>query len=161
MSKIVKELEIPIFVLKMIEYLGIPMSSLPLQPKKCLIFWDFPMKNVVEICGIPMSSLGGVHLISGIAHLAPNREEDSFQAHCPGFQSFHFSSPGYYFHIFNLVSTKLNIVSVQIWPLHLRSLVPKNKQAIVPFLWLGLIFGNGLPSSVRTVDHMDRFKKQT
>ena len=44
------------------------MSSLPFQPKKCLIFWDFPMKNVVKIFGIPMSSLGGVHLISGIAH---------------------------------------------------------------------------------------------
>ena len=26
------------------------------------------MKNVVKIFGIPMSSLGGVHLISGIAH---------------------------------------------------------------------------------------------
>ena len=46
-------------------------------------------------------------------------------------------------HIFNLVSTKLNTVSVLIWPLHLRSLVPKNKWAIVPFLWLGLIFGFG------------------
>ena len=46
-------------------------------------------------------------------------------------------------HIFNLVSTKLNTVSVLIWPLHLRSLVPKNKRAIVPFLWLGLIFGMG------------------
>ena len=45
------------------------MSPLLLQPKKCLIFWDFPMKNVVKIFGIPMSSLGGVHLISGIAHL--------------------------------------------------------------------------------------------
>ena len=45
------------------------------------------------------------------------------------------------FHIFSLVSTKLNTVSVRIWPLHLRSLVPKNKRAIVPFLWLGLIFG--------------------
>ena len=44
------------------------MSSLLLQPKKCLLFWDFPMKNVVKIFGIPMSSLGGVHLISGIAH---------------------------------------------------------------------------------------------
>ena len=43
------------------------MSSLPLQPKKCLIGGDFPMKNVVKIFGIPMSSLGGVHLISGIA----------------------------------------------------------------------------------------------
>ena len=46
-------------------------------------------------------------------------------------------------HIFNLVSTKLNTVSIRIWPLHLRSLVPKNKRAIVPFLWLGLIFGIG------------------
>ena len=46
-------------------------------------------------------------------------------------------------HIFNLVSTKLNTVSVRIWPLHLRSLVPKNKRAIVPFLWLGLFFGMG------------------
>ena len=45
--------------------------------------------------------------------------------------------------IFNLVSTKLNTVSVLIWPLHLRSPVPKNKRAIVPFLWLGLIFGMG------------------
>ena len=44
------------------------MSSLPLQPKKCLILGDFPMKNVVKIFGIPLSSLGGVHLISGIAH---------------------------------------------------------------------------------------------
>ena len=42
------------------------MSSLPLQPKKCLIFLDFPMKNVVKIFGIPKSSLEGVHLISGI-----------------------------------------------------------------------------------------------
>ena len=45
------------------------MSSLPLQPKKCLILGDFPMKNAVKIFGIPMSSLGGVHLISGIAQL--------------------------------------------------------------------------------------------
>ena len=44
------------------------MSSLPLQPKKCLILGDFPMKNVVKIFGIHMSSLGGVHLISGIVH---------------------------------------------------------------------------------------------
>ena len=64
-------------------------------------------------------------------------------------------------HIFNLVSTKLNTVSVRIWPLHLRSLVPKNKRAIVPFLWLhGPHLWNGLPSSVRTVDHMDRFKNK-
>ena len=46
-------------------------------------------------------------------------------------------------HIFNLVSTKLNTVSVRILPLHLRSLVPKNRWAIMPFLWLGLIFGMG------------------
>ena len=45
----------------------IPMSSLPLQPKKCLLFLDFPMKNDSKIFGTPMSSLGGVHLISGIA----------------------------------------------------------------------------------------------
>ena len=46
------------------------MSSLSLQPKKCLIIWEFPMKNVVKIFGgFPLSSLGGVHLISGIAHL--------------------------------------------------------------------------------------------
>ena len=68
-SKIVKNWEFPFFFfffeLKMIEYFGNSMSSLPLQPKKCLIFWDFPMKKVVKIFGIPMSSLGGVHLISG------------------------------------------------------------------------------------------------
>ena len=29
------------------------------------------MKNVVKIFGIPMSSLEGVHLISGIAHYLP------------------------------------------------------------------------------------------
>ena len=75
--------------------------------------------------------------------LAPNREEDSFQAHYQAFKAFHFSSPGYLSSYFNLVSTKLNTVSVRIWPLHLRSLVLKNKRAIVPFLWLGLIFGMG------------------
>ena len=67
MSKIVKNWEFPFFVLKMIEYFGNSMSSLPLQPKECLILGDFPMKNVVKISGIPMSSSGGVHLISGIA----------------------------------------------------------------------------------------------
>ena len=30
-------------------------------------YFYFPMKNVVELFGIPMSSLGGVQLISGIA----------------------------------------------------------------------------------------------
>ena len=48
-----------------------------------------------------------------------------------------------FLHIFNLVFTKLNIFSARIWPSHLRSLVPKNMQAIVPFLWLGLICGMG------------------
>ena len=33
-----------------------------------LILGDLPMKNVVKIFGILMSSLGSVHLISGIAH---------------------------------------------------------------------------------------------
>ena len=33
MSKIVKKMGIPIFVLKMLNILGIPMSSSPLQPK--------------------------------------------------------------------------------------------------------------------------------
>ena len=42
------------------------MFSSPLQPKKCLILGDFPMKNLVKILWIPMSSLGGAHLISGI-----------------------------------------------------------------------------------------------
>ena len=44
------------------------MSSFPLRPKKFLNFQEFPMKNVGKIFGIPMSSLWGVHLISGIAH---------------------------------------------------------------------------------------------
>ena len=68
MSKIVKNWEFPFFILKRLNILGIPMSSLPLKPKKCLIFLDFPMKNVFFFFFlIPMSSLGGVHLISGIA----------------------------------------------------------------------------------------------
>ena len=50
----------------MIEYFGNSHIFFTLATKKCLIFWDFPMKNVVKIFGIPMSSLGGVHLISGI-----------------------------------------------------------------------------------------------
>ena len=63
-----KKRKFPFFVLKMIEYFGNSHVFLALQPKKCLIFGDFPMKNVVKIFVIPMSSLGGVHLISGIAH---------------------------------------------------------------------------------------------
>ena len=41
-----------------------------LRPKKCFILGEFPMKNVgiFFIIIIFMSSLEGVHLISGIAH---------------------------------------------------------------------------------------------
>ena len=67
MSKIVKNWEFPFFVLKMIEYFGNSHVFFTLATKKVLNFWDFPMKNVVKIFGIPMSSLGSVHLISGIA----------------------------------------------------------------------------------------------
>ena len=68
MSKIVKNWEFPFFVLKMIEYFGNSHVVFTLATKKVLNFFlDFPMKNVVKIFGIPMSSLGGVHLISGIA----------------------------------------------------------------------------------------------
>ena len=63
-----KKWEFPIFYVKNSKNLGIPMSSLPLQPKKCLILGDFPMKIVIKIFWIPMSSLRGVHLISRIAH---------------------------------------------------------------------------------------------
>ena len=52
----------------MIEYFGNSHVFFTLATKKVLNFFlDFPMKNVVNIFGIPMSSLGGVHLISGIA----------------------------------------------------------------------------------------------
>ena len=71
MSKTVKIWEFPFFVPKMIEYFGNSHVFFTLATKKCLIFFDFPMKNVVKIFGIPMSSLGGVHLISGIAHFKP------------------------------------------------------------------------------------------
>ena len=37
------------------------MSSLPLRPKKVLMFWESPMKNVGKIFGIPISSSAGVH----------------------------------------------------------------------------------------------------
>ena len=43
------------------------MSSLPLQPKKCLILGEFPMKNVGKIFGISHVFFRGMHLISGIA----------------------------------------------------------------------------------------------
>ena len=43
------------------------MSFLPLQPKKCFIIWDFPMEMWLKFFEIPMSFLGGVHLICGIA----------------------------------------------------------------------------------------------
>ena len=63
-------------------------------------------------------------------------------------------------HIFNLVSTKLNTVSVRIWLLHLRSLVPKKQAGDRAFSVAGPHLWNELPSSVRTVDHMDRFKNK-
>ena len=69
MPKIVKNWEFPFLYWKWLNILGIHVSSLPLQPKKCLILGDFLMKNVVKFLGIPMYSLGGVHLISGKAHL--------------------------------------------------------------------------------------------
>ena len=45
------------------------MSSLPLQPKSDIL-GEFPVKNMGKIFRIPMSSVGGVHLISGTAHFA-------------------------------------------------------------------------------------------
>ena len=68
MSKIVKNWEFPFFVLKMMEYFGNSRVFFILATEKVRNFFDFPVKNVVKIFGIPMSSLGGVHLISGIAH---------------------------------------------------------------------------------------------
>ena len=68
MSKIVKNWEFPFFVLKMIEYFGNSHVFFTLATKKVLNFFGFPMKNVVKILGIPVS-LGGMHVISGIAHL--------------------------------------------------------------------------------------------
>ena len=50
----------------MIEYFGHVFFTL--TTKKCLIFWDIPIKNVVKIFGIPMFFLGGVYLTSGIAN---------------------------------------------------------------------------------------------
>lgn len=43
------------------------MYSSTLQAKKLLDLGEFPMKNVGKIGGNPISSLGSVHLISGIA----------------------------------------------------------------------------------------------
>ena len=110
-------------------------------------------------------------------HWFPIKKRILFKFIVKAFKAFHFSSYQSYhiklyfniswsclvsfLYIFNIVSIKLNTVSVWIWPLHLRSLVPKNKRAIVPFLWLaGAHLWNELPSSVRTVDHMDRFKNK-
>ena len=78
----IKKWEFPIFYVKNSTKLGIPIFCTqndwkfwefpcllyPCNLKKCLIFRDFQMKNMVKIFGIPMSSLAGVHLISGIAH---------------------------------------------------------------------------------------------
>ena len=70
MSKIVKNWEFTFCVLEMIEY--VENSNVFFNPcnQKSAYFGgggNFPMKNVVKIFGIPMSSSGGVHLISGIA----------------------------------------------------------------------------------------------
>ena len=64
MSKMSKKF----FVLKMIEYFGNSHVFFTLATKKVLNFLGFPMQNVVKTFGILMSSLEGVHLISGIAH---------------------------------------------------------------------------------------------
>ena len=60
----------------------------------------------------------------------------------------------------------INVKSVRIWPLNLRSLVQKKKKkkksdrrAIMPFLWPRPHLWNGLPGSVRTVDHIWRGSK--
>ena len=82
MSKIVKNWEFPFFVLKMIEYFGNSHVFFTLATKKVLILGDFLMKNVVKIFGIPMSSLGGVHLISGIAQSEKMKIElDQLETH--------------------------------------------------------------------------------
>ena len=68
MSKIVKIWEFPFFVLKMIEYFGNLHIFFILATKKVLNFLGFPSEKCGSIfLGIPMSSLRGVHLISGIA----------------------------------------------------------------------------------------------
>ena len=76
--------------------------------------------------------------------LAPNREEDSFKLIVQAFKAFHFSSPGYLSSYFQsrVHKTKYSLRS----DLAITFEVPrakKNKRAIVPFLWLGLIFGMG------------------
>ena len=43
------------------------MSSLPLPAEKDTFFWEFPQQKMNKKFGNPMSSLGGVPLISGIA----------------------------------------------------------------------------------------------
>ena len=47
-----------------------PCLLYPCNQKSAQFFLDFPVKNVVNFFGIPMSSLVGVHLISGIAQWA-------------------------------------------------------------------------------------------
>ena len=77
-------------------------------------------------------------------HWLPVEKRILFKLIVQAFKAFHFSSPGYLSSYFqSRVQKKTNTVSVRIWPLHLRSLVPKNKRVIVSFLWLGLIFGMG------------------
>ena len=62
-------------------------------------------------------------------------------------------------HIFNLVSTKLNSLCSD---LAITFEVPhaKKQEGDCAFSVAGPHLWNGLPSSVRTVDHMDRFKNK-
>ena len=52
---------------KWVKKLGIPMSSLPLPAEKDNFWGEFPQQKMNKNFGNPMSSLGGVPLISGIA----------------------------------------------------------------------------------------------
>ena len=74
--KIAKKCEFPFFVLKMIEDFGNSHVFFTLATKKCLILGDFPMKIVIKFFGIPMSSLGGVHLISEMAQWCQTKEKN-------------------------------------------------------------------------------------
>ena len=46
------------------------MSSLPLPAEKDNFWGEFPQQKMNKNFGNPMSSLGGVPLISGIAHFS-------------------------------------------------------------------------------------------
>ena len=68
-QKQVKDLGIPILCTKKDQHFWeFPCLLYPAsRPQKCLIFLEFPMKNMGKIFGIPVSSLRDVHLISEIA----------------------------------------------------------------------------------------------